>query len=171
VTVVNLAGRAGHDSGTTLVVGFDRSPEARAALACAAEVGTRLGAHLHVVHAVSLDDYPIDPDVGDWEGQARRVLAEERTDLVAILDDHPCGWSYVAGRGDPVRLLTQRADEHDAMMIVVGTRGEGLRGAVHRLLGPSISHGLIGRAHRPVLVVAAPLRAGADRSGHQGQLD
>jgi nucleotide-binding universal stress UspA family protein len=156
VAVVHLAGRAGHDSGTTLVVGFDRSPEARAALACAAELGTRLGAHLHVVHAVSLDDYPIDPDVEDWEGQARKMLEEERTDLVAILNDHPCGWSYVAGRGNPVRLLMESADEHDALMIVVGTRGEGLRGAAHRLFGPSISHGLIGHAERPVLVVTEP---------------
>jgi nucleotide-binding universal stress UspA family protein len=156
VAVVHLAGRAGHDNGTTLVVGFDRSPEARAALACAAELGIRLGAHLHVVHAISLDDYPIDPDVGEWEDEARRMLEGERADLTAILSDHPCGWSYLAGRGDPVELLVESADERDALMIVVGTRGEGLRGAVHRLLGPSISHGLIGHAERPVLVVKEP---------------
>ena len=48
------------------------------------------------------------------------------------------------------------ADEYDALMFVVGTRGEGVGWVVSRLLGtPSVSHGLIARSHRPVVVCHA----------------
>lgn len=40
-------------------------------------------------------------------------------------------------------------------MIVVGSRGEGAGAALARLVEPSVSHGLIARGHRPVLVVPA----------------
>jgi nucleotide-binding universal stress UspA family protein len=62
-------------------------------------------------------------------------------------------WTYEARHGDPAKVLCTAADEHDALLIVVGSRGEGLRRALGRLMDPSISHGVIQRQHRPVLVV------------------
>lgn len=53
-------------------------------------------------------------------------------------------------------MLARAADEHDALMIVVGSRGEGLRRALARLAGPSVSHGVIGHQRHPVLVVPLP---------------
>jgi hypothetical protein len=59
-----------------IVVGFDRSAASLAALGKAAELGAQLGAELHVIHAVDLSDYPVDPDAADWEEQAAASLEE-----------------------------------------------------------------------------------------------
>lgn len=52
--------------------------------------------------------------------------------------------------------LARAAEDHDALLIVVGTRGEGLRAAILRLIEPSVSHRVINRQDRPVLVVPPP---------------
>lgn len=64
-------------------------------------------------------------------------------------------WTQEVLRGDPVRVLSRAAEVHDVTMIVIGSRGEGAGAALSRLFEPSVSHGLIGRRHRPVLVVPA----------------
>lgn len=138
---------------THLVLGHDRHPRSEAALSVAADLTRRLHAHLHVVHGIDLADYPIDPDAADWEQQAQHALTDQRRQVTAALVGCHTGWSYHAWRGDPVRLLTTVADETDALMIIVGTRGEGLGKVLDRILEPSVSHGLIARQQRPVLVV------------------
>lgn len=76
----------------------------RTALDVAADLATRLHAHLHVVHANSLDDYPIDPDAADWEEQAHRVLDAQRAHVQAVLTGSTPGWTYHATRpGRPRR--------------------------------------------------------------------
>jgi len=75
--------------------------------------------------------------------------------LRAALAAHRGGWTYQTGRGDPARLLISVADEHDALMIVVGSRGEGLHVFVERLISPSVAHRLIEHSRRPVLVVSS----------------
>jgi nucleotide-binding universal stress UspA family protein len=64
-------------------------------------------------------------------------------------------WTYEARHGDPAKVLCGVAEERNALLIVVGSRGEGLRRALGRLVDPSISHGVIQHQHRPVLVVPA----------------
>jgi nucleotide-binding universal stress UspA family protein len=137
----------------TLIVGHCRDTATDHALAVAAELGRRLGARLHVVHAVVLDDYPIDPDAADWEEQGERALAEERHHVEAALTRTGLPWTYQSCRGDPAKALATAADEHNALMIVVGTRGEGLRATLSRVIQPSVSHALIEQQHRPVLIV------------------
>ena len=129
----------------SMVVGFDKRPQSAAALGVAADVGRRVGARLHVVHAVDLRDYPIDPDSVDWDGQARRTLSAERAAVAAALGGYGPGWDFRAWKGEPAHALIACAEEVDAVMIVVGTRGEGWRSVVERLLSPSVSHRLIGR--------------------------
>lgn len=148
----------GHDvSHPSIVVGFDRHGESHDALDVGIGFAARLGAHVHVVHARNVDDYPIDPDAADWESQAAENLVEERLAAVEALRNHAYGWTYHAARGDPANALISVADEHDALMIVVGSRGEGWRLRVERLIEPAVSHRLIEHAHRPVLVVSHPL--------------
>ena len=140
---------------TALVLGHSRDAASHEALRVAADLAHRLHAHLHVVHGVDLGDYPIDPDAADWEEQAQQTLAEQQEGVHAALAEAPEGWTYHASRGDPVTLISAVAEEHNALMIIVGTRGEGFGPAVERLLGRSVSHGVIRRQHRPVLVVPA----------------
>jgi nucleotide-binding universal stress UspA family protein len=141
---------------TALVVGHGLDPASQEALRVAVDLTQRLRAHLHVVHAVDLGDYPIDPDAADWEEQAERALAKEHDQVRTALAAAPAGWTYHASRGDPVGLLAAVADEHSALMIIVGTRGEGFVPMIERMLGRSVSHGVIHRQHRPVLVVPSP---------------
>ncbi|HET9733468.1 MAG TPA: universal stress protein [Acidimicrobiales bacterium] len=154
VPVVHLAGgRASSPAKAVLVVGFDRSAASLAALGKAAQIGGLLGAELHVVHAVDLADYPVDPDADDWEEQAATSLEEERQLVSATLAGYPSGWTYLAPRAEPGEALRRIADQVDALMIVVGVRSHGWRHLLDRLGGPSVSHRLIGHCHRPVLVV------------------
>ncbi len=147
--------------GTALVLGHSRHPSDETALGVAADLAQRLHAHLHVVHGISLDDYPIDPDAADWEEQARRALDAQRARVQTVLAGSG-GWSYHAGRGDPVGLIAAVADDNDALMIVVGSRGEGAGAAVERVLGGSVSRGVLRHARRPVLIVPVD-HIGADR--------
>jgi len=53
--------------------------------------------------------------------------------------------------GMPVDRIVAAADEHDVDVIVVGAHDKGF---LRRLVDPSVSEGVIHRAHRPVLVVS-----------------
>lgn len=140
--------------GPVLVVGYDQAPSSQAALRVAADLAQRLNAaHLHVVHAVDLRDYPIDPDSADWEIRGQATLNAERDQVHTILADLPTPWTYHQERDKPARLLTTLCDQHDALMIIVGTRGEGPTASLSRLLDRSISHALLRTGHRPVLIV------------------
>lgn len=148
---------------TTLVVGYSPDSGGDQALVVAADLALRLGARVHVVHVITLADYPIDPDAADWEEQARHHVAQQRDSVRRVLSDRGVAWHYEARRGDPADELCRAADEQDALLIVVGTRGEGLRVVVPRLLEPSVSHTVIRHQHRPVLVVPPPAIVGRTR--------
>jgi nucleotide-binding universal stress UspA family protein len=150
------ADRGGSGSTTTMVLGHGRDPASAHALRVAADLAQRLRAHLQIVHGVDLDDYPIDPDAADWDQQAQHALADQRQQVQDALTGTGVGWTYHASRADPVALIAAVAEEHDALMIIVGTRGEGFAAAVERILGRSVSHGIIRTQHRPVLIVPAP---------------
>jgi nucleotide-binding universal stress UspA family protein len=152
----------------TLILGHGRDPSSDHALTVAADLSRWLGARLHVVHAVCVDDYPIDPDASDWEEQGAAAVAEERRHVEDLLADARLQWSYEARRGEPAAVLTRAADEHNTVMIVVGSRGEGVRRALARLIDPSVSHGVIGHQRHPVLVVPLPHREAGMR-GPQGE--
>jgi nucleotide-binding universal stress UspA family protein len=141
------------ESDTHIVVGFDEEPQSHAALTVAIDLARRLGAHLDVVHVVDLRDYPVDPDSDDWESASSANLALTAEHVRAAIGDHTQTWSYHAWRGDPVHLLATVAEESGALMIVVGTHGAGFAATIHRMTSGSVSRGLIGHSHIPVLVV------------------
>jgi nucleotide-binding universal stress UspA family protein len=138
---------------STLVIGHCRDSASDHALDVAAELGRRLGAQLHVVHVVVLDDYPSDPDAADWEERGARNLSEERHHVEAALARTGLPWTYQFRRGNPAQALASAAREQNALMIVVGTRGEGPRAVLSRLIQPSVSHALIEHQDCPVVVV------------------
>ncbi len=137
-----------------LVVGFDRNPASVGALDVACGLAERLGADVHVVHAIDLSDYPVDPDSATWEADAEAAVADERALAAATLKDFGGRWTYHAAHSDPAELLATVADEVDALMVVVGARREGPAAAISHLVSPSVSKRLLGHGGtRPVLVV------------------
>lgn len=139
---------------STLVVGHDRHPAATAALGVAIGLAHRLGAELHVLHSVTLDDYGIDPDDEQFEAECERICAAERAQVTAAVQDAGLIWSYHQARGDPAEALTRLAEELDAACIVVGaTRQHALP---HFAGGDSVARRLLRRQKRPVLVVPDP---------------
>jgi nucleotide-binding universal stress UspA family protein len=153
-----------------IVAGYADSAASRHALTVAAELARDLGARLSVVHVVESRDYPVDPDLPDWEQQGAARLAQERAEVEDSLADWPIDWQYELWRGDPARALADAAGRLQARLIVVGTRGEsGLGAALERLLGASrsVAHALE-HAQIPVLVVPAPRTSARRPQTHHG---
>ena len=137
-----------------VVVGFDRDPASVRALGVAADLAERLGADVHVVHAVDLSDYPVDPDSATWDDDAAAALAVERALADETLQGFGGHWTYRAVRGEPADVIASVADDVDALLVVIGARREGAAAAISHLVGPSVSKGLLGHGStRPVLVV------------------
>lgn len=147
------------DDQAVLIVGYDGHQRAASTLLFAADFATRLAAHLHVVHVVDLDDYPIDPDSAFWEEKAVESVQEERAAASATLKDWTGSWSYDVEHGDPVKALTRVAAQKSALLIVVSTRAGGV---VRHFLS---AHGSVttdlSRQGFPVLVAPADVTAHA----------
>ncbi|WP_436497755.1 universal stress protein [Actinokineospora sp. HUAS TT18] len=145
---------------TTLTVGVDHRDLSAVVLTVAADLGTRLTADLHIVHAVDLRDYPVDPDADNWESHADTALSTLRDTVQAALADFAGRWAFDVKIGEPAPVLRQAADEDDATMIIVGH---------HRHWNPSrVTRGSVGTAltrttNRPVLLVPEPSGKPAER--------
>ncbi len=133
-----------------IIVGYDGSDCARAALDTAADVATALGDELVVVYA-----YEVNRMGGEVQDYAKSL--KERSEEVM---DHAIHQAAAKGvkietvvvEERPAAALVRLADERDARLIVVGTRGESpIKGA---LVG-STPHKLIQLADRPVVIVPA----------------
>jgi nucleotide-binding universal stress UspA family protein len=134
--------------GSTLVLGYDGSDCAKAALATAVESAKAYGDGIVVAFGAGV--YPIGEDADhlrlvrkmgtDWADEALAAIR------AAGIDDAEA--AVVDAR--PAEALLQVAAEREARMIVVGTHGEHpLTGAV---LG-SVPHKLLHLSNVPVLVV------------------
>lgn len=134
-----------------LVVGYDGSECASAALRAAAEVARGMGDRIVV-------GFGYDPGGPGEEYTATRDAIRkvgERVTAEALEQAKPEGVevevALVAER--PTEALIALADQHDARAIVVGSFGEHpIKGA---LLG-SVPHKLLHLSERPVLVVPVP---------------
>ena len=149
--------------GPALVVGYDGSDFARAALLYAAR---RCAAGGRIIVACAHPEAP-----SDLAHSARDALnAQHAADAKSILDalalDAPpeleeVTWSSETLAGAPAEALIALAAREDADEIVVGTHG---RGRVSALLG-SVAHDLLRLADRPVAVIppraVAPLLPGS----------
>ncbi|HEY2298091.1 MAG TPA: universal stress protein [Jatrophihabitans sp.] len=149
------------DTDICVVVGHDRRPAGLAALAAAIELATRLGATLHVVHSITVDDYGIDPDSDEFDAVCERNRARERGEIETAMRATAVAWTYHEQRGEPARALAKLADEVDAAYLVVGATHPG---ALHHLVGgESVNKWLVRHQGRPVLVVPEP---GSARRAH-----
>jgi nucleotide-binding universal stress UspA family protein len=137
----------------TLVVGYDGSAGAHAALAEALALGGKLGEGVHVVFSFA------SPRLG---GELHDLDAEiqKRGDAVvgeALRTAEAAGVTVSSDvrRQDPAEGLLAAADEVEASMIVVGSHGER---PLRSVLVGSTPTRLLHLSERPVLVVRATRR-------------
>ncbi len=133
-----------------IVVGYDGSECAKEAVRVAIEVGKAYGEEVVIAFGYELS--PVGGELHDYHAALEELAASRLTEAVALASDSGAGTDIeaVIVEQEPATALVELADERDARVIVVGTRGGSpLKGA---LLG-STPHKLLQLSHRPVLVV------------------
>jgi nucleotide-binding universal stress UspA family protein len=142
-----------------ILVGLDRSEPSFAALELASDVADLLGGSLSVLEVIDyVPPFPLGPSTavtGKGEERAlERVVAFLESE-VRDIRTRGVGVQVIARSGDPAPTLLEIADDVDADLVVVGTRGRG--GPAELLLG-SVARTVADRARRPTLVVPATAR-------------
>jgi nucleotide-binding universal stress UspA family protein len=130
-----------------VIVGYDGSPCAKAALRTAIDVGRAYGEKVIVAFGYELN--PVAGEIHDYHAALKDLASKQLEDARTVAEDGAELETVIVERA-PAQGLAELGAERDARVIVVGTRGESpIRGA---LLG-STPHKLLQLADRPVLVV------------------
>lgn len=124
-----------------LVVGYDSHPASRVALVFAGELAGALNVPVHVVHVV------------DGPDTAERDADLQRQRVVDALGGTDLQWTYHRESGDPAEVLVKAADEHSALMLVVGRPETGVEAALGHLVAGSVARNVLRHSRRPVVVV------------------
>ncbi len=145
-----------------IILGYDGSGCADGALAAAAAEAARTpGAMVVVVHCYEVPGpYPTPvgleppPYLGTWTDDQHQAVADAAGGIteqaVARLQELGVAAEGVTAEGRASEALIREAAERDAVMIVVGTHGEGMLAGA--LLG-STAYRLVHRSPVPVLIV------------------
>ena len=143
----------------SIVCGIDGSVDSQAALAYAQRLASRLGTRLILAHVAELAHIPY-AAAAPFGGSAGRMAVAEGIDskkeaAERLLEEvaAAAGLADVERRaavGLPAERLADLADEEDAELIVVGSRG---RGAFKAAFLGSVSNSLVGVARCPVVIV------------------
>jgi len=133
-----------------IVVGVDGSNNARRALEWATDLACAIDAEVVAVHSVGLLERlaSAQAEAADAHYAQARHLFD--TDWCAALEDAPVRSIRLLRDGNPVSVLLGVADELEADLIVVGSRGLG--GYPELLLG-STSTQVAQHSTRPVVIV------------------
>ena len=133
-----------------IVVGVDGSPSSMAALRWSILQAELTGCAVEAVTAwrfpSSYGFAPVTDRAADFEGDARKILADALNDVSSVEPDVVVRSSVVEGH--PAEVLVRAARRAD--MLVVGSRGHG--GFTGALLG-SVSQYCVHHAPCPVLVI------------------
>ena len=156
-----------------LLVGVDRSEASLVALELASDVAGLLGGSLSVLEVIEyVPPFPLGPSTAvtsEGEEQAAERVTALLEAEVRDIRTRGVGVQVIVRSGDPAPTLLEVADDVDADLVVVGTRG---RGGPGELLLGSVARTVADRARRPTLVVPAAagpvhLGRGDDRSEPQ----
>jgi nucleotide-binding universal stress UspA family protein len=131
-----------------IVVGYDGSDDARAALRVALEVGKAYGEKVIVAFGYELN--PVAGEIHDYHMALKELATKRLEEATALAGTDGGEVEAVIVERAPAHALAELAAERDARVIVVGNRGESP--IVGALLG-STPHKLLQLADRPVLVV------------------
>jgi nucleotide-binding universal stress UspA family protein len=136
-----------------IVLGVDGSAGAQSAVRWCASYAGLFGARVMAIHVVSPAIAgalpPLDAATAVTEEELAR-LAEALEDWCTPMRDAPVSYETRVVRGVAAGTLMQLADEVDALMVVVGRRGDS--GLAELVLG-SVPRTLTHQCARPVLVV------------------
>lgn len=133
-----------------IIVGYDGSDGARAALRFGAELADAYGDPLIIAYGYELNR--VAGEMADYQAALRDLAEQELGHGIHQAQALGARVEAVVLEDAPARALSELARERDARVIVVGSRGENpLRG----LLVGSTPHKLLQIADRPVLVVPA----------------
>jgi nucleotide-binding universal stress UspA family protein len=133
-----------------ILVPFDGSEPARAALAHARVLAARSGATVTLAYVVPAPDLLADLGVGRSASRdAAGILAEAAKTIVTPT-------RTVLLEGDPATALAAEADRLDVDLVILGSRG---RSPLVGLVLGSTARKLLLTASRPVMVVHAPVDA------------
>src|SRR3954454_21632911 len=104
-----------------VVVGHDGHAGSEVALAAAVDLAGRIAAHLHVVHAVTLADYGVDPDTEAFEETRDRNLIASRYAVPVAPAGSPSSWTcHEESGGDPPARMAELAEQTGAAYTGVG---------------------------------------------------
>jgi nucleotide-binding universal stress UspA family protein len=131
-----------------IVLGFDGTDGARAALAEVARIAPPLGAE--VIVAFGYEASPLGGEVGDLATTLQERGARVTAEAVELLAAAGVTATAAVVPGRIAVNLSELADSVDAQMLVVGSYGQ--RTLTSLLLG-STPNKLLHLSHRPVLVV------------------
>jgi len=138
---------------TKVLAALDGSEEASLATKTAADIAEKTGSELHLVHVRRISGY-IDPSI-----ERVRYLADVeeavRTEFLDAQVKHiqDAGGTVAQAHvkvGPPVEEIVGLADEIEAGLVVMGSRG---MGGLRRLLLGSVSDGVSRHAHCTVMIV------------------
>jgi len=145
---------------TKILLATDGSKEAKLAFASAADLSEKTDSELHIVYVghLPLVSYEspgattLDPDL--WRRMHDDAEQEARTMLDELVQREGQSGGEIAEMharvGRPDAEIVGLADELDAGLIVLGSRG---LGSLRRALMGSVSDSVLRHAHCPVLVV------------------
>ena len=144
---------------TKILLATDGSEEAELAFASAADLSKKTGSELHVVYVghLPLVSYEspgatiLDPDLlGRMQEDAKQEARTKLDEQVQRVGQTGEVAEMHARVGRPDAEIVGLADELDAGLIVLGSRG---LGPLRRALMGSVSDSVVRHAHCPVLVV------------------
>lgn len=136
----------------TILLAADLEPESRPAIDYAFALGEKVGAVVHVVHALTVSLVPESPSPGSVPTDLIREQ-EARDRLTAALAHHAASASMgtcIISLGEPVSVIGETAEAVSADAIVVGTHE---RAVMHRLIVGSVAEGVVHESRCPVLVI------------------
>jgi nucleotide-binding universal stress UspA family protein len=148
----------------TILAGYDGTRAAEHALSRVAELARAFDSKVIVVSvaapkplmapgAFGLTPYPYLQEDESSRRIDETLLRQHRERVQAFFTGLDVPVEFAGVVGEPAEQIVALADEHDADLIVVGTREPGF---VERLLAGSVSQRVARRAHRDVLIVHRP---------------
>lgn len=134
-----------------IIVGYDGSAYAKAAVRTALDIARAYGGE-KVTIAFGYELSPVGGELHDYHLALKDMASQRLAEAMSLASQDGADVEGVVVEREPAQGLVELAEQRDARLIVVGTRGESA--IVGALLG-STPHKLLHLSDRPVVVVPA----------------